>query len=73
MVPRRILRWGLTRTPRCGAGSAEEAGVPWPAVAPSSAGRAAWFPQAGGDGPVRAESPGSRGCSTTSTRWSPTA
>ena len=43
MVPRRILRWGLTRHAALRRWISEEAGVPWPGVAGELGAPAAWY------------------------------
>ena len=43
MVPRRLLRWGLTRHAALRRWISEEAGVPWPGVAGELGRPAAWY------------------------------
>ena len=43
MVPRRILRWGLTRHAALRRWISEEAGVPWPGVVGELGAPAAWY------------------------------
>jgi len=43
MVPRRILRWGLTRHATLRRWISEEAGVPWPGVVGGLGAPAAWY------------------------------